>query len=195
MKTLKAITFKLYLLMIITVLGNSQVQADFQDDFWNRLASLEGLSFMGKLNVGTEPGDKAFMSGDAIMHIWKASNSEIRIPFHIGENHSRTWVITRTKQGLRLKHDHRHKDGSDDKTTMYGGDTFAKGTPIRQEFAADHYTGNLLPKSAKNIWAMELELGKRFIYELRREHEDRFFRVEFDLSKPTLTPVLAWGDE
>ncbi len=186
---------KIWLVLVLVFLGNSPIQADFQDDFWKQLASLEGSAFKGALSAGTEPGDKAFMSGDAIMHIWKVSDSEIRIPFHIGDNHSRTWVITRTKEGLRLKHDHRHEDGSDDKITMYGGDTFAKGTPIRQEFAADQYTANLLPKSAKNIWAMELEVGKRFVYELRREHEDRFFRVEFDLSQPVLTPVLAWGDE
>jgi len=135
------------------------------------------------------------MKGDAIMHIWKVSESEIRIPFHIGENHSRTWVITRTNNGLRLKHDHRYKDGSDDKVTQYGGDTFAEGTPIRQEFSADKYTAELLPKSGKNIWAMEIELDNRFIYELRREHEDRFFRVEFDLTTPVETPVLAWGDQ
>jgi len=186
---------KIWLTLILMFLSCSPAQADFQDDFWNRLASLEGLAFKGKLSVGTDPADKAFMTGEAIMHIWKVSNSEIRIPFHLGEDHSRTWVITRTKGGLRLKHDHRHEDGSDDKTTMYGGDTFAKGTPIRQEFAADQYTGNLLPKSAKNIWAMELELGKRFVYELRREHQDRFFRVEFDLSNPVKIPVLAWGDK
>ena len=138
-------------MIIINVLGISSAQADFQDDFWNRLVSLKGLAFKGKLSAGTDKGDKAFMKGDAIMHIWKVSDSEIRIPFHIGENHSRTWVITRTKTGLKLKHDHRHEDGSDDKVTMYGGDTFAKGTPIRQEFAADQYTATLIPKSGKNI--------------------------------------------
>ncbi len=171
------------------------IQAGLQDDFWNKLVSLKGLSFAGELAIGTEPGDKSFMKGNAIMHIWKVSESEIRIPFHIGENHSRTCVISRTADGLRLKHDHRHKDGTDDKITMYGGNTFAKGTPIRQEFAADSYTAELLPESAKNIWAMEVELEKRFVYELRREHQDRFFRVEFDLSKPVAKPVAPWGDK
>ncbi|PCJ48175.1 MAG: hypothetical protein COA74_09930 [Gammaproteobacteria bacterium] len=182
-------------LLSIFLLITGSIQADLQDDFWNKLVSLEGLSFSGNLTVGTEAGDKDFMAGEVIMHVWKVTETEIRIPFHIGENHSRTWVITRTKNGLRLKHDHRHKDGSDDDVTQYGGDTFAKGTPIRQEFAADKYTGELLTASAKNIWAMEVELGKRFVYELRREHQDRFFRVEFDLSKPVKTPVLAWGDK
>ena len=187
--------FKFKLSLLLISIFSMPIQADMQDDFWNKLVSLEGLSFAGKLSVGTDPGDKAFMDGAAIMHIWKVSETEIRIPFHIGENHSRTWVITRTDKGLRLKHDHRHEDGSDDKVTNYGGDTAAKGTPIRQEFAADKYTGDLLPASAKNIWAMEVELGKRFVYELRREHQDRFFRVEFDLSTTVKTPVLAWGDK
>ena len=171
------------------------IQAGLQDDFWNNLVALEGLSFAGKLTAGTDPGDKEFMAGNAIMHIWKVSESEIRIPFHIGNNHSRTWVISRTANGLKLKHDHRNKDGTDDKVTMYGGNTFAKGTPIRQEFAADNYTAELLPASSKNIWAMEVEVEKRFVYELRREHQDRFFRVEFDLSKPVTTPVAPWGDK
>ena len=184
--------FKVFLFLFCFITQASH--ADFQDDFWDKLVSLEGLSFAGELSIGTESSDKAFMAGGGIMHIWKVSQTEIRIPFHIGENHSRTWVITRTSNGLRLKHDHRHEDGNDDDVTQYGGDTFAKGTPIRQEFSADKYTGQLLPASAENIWAMEVEIGKRFVYELRREHQDRFFRVEFDLSKPVKTPVAAWGD-
>ena len=181
----------LIMLMFITI---PTIQADMQDDFWQKLVSLKGQAFAGELTAGTETGDKEFVAGGAIMHVWKVSDKVIRIPFHIGNNHSRTWVLTRTADGIRLKHDHRKEDGSDDETTMYGGDTAAKGTPIRQEFKADKYTGELLPVSGKNIWAMEVELGKRFIYELRREHEDRFFRVEFDLSKAIETPVLAWGD-
>ena len=36
--------------------------------------------------------------------------------------------------------------------------------------------------SLTNVWAMEIEPGKLFAYELRRP--DRHFRVEFDLAKP-----------
>ena len=186
---------KIWLVFVQLVFVSHLAHAGLQDDFWNKLVSLHGLSFSGQLVVGTEPGDEEFMAGGGVMHISKVSETEIRIPFHIGTNHSRTWVITRTENGLRLKHDHRHEDGSDAEVTQYGGDTFAKGTPIRQEFAADKYTADLLPASAKNIWAMEVEVGKRFVYELRREPQERFFRVEFDLSGPIKTPVPAWGDE
>jgi hypothetical protein len=53
------------------------------------------------------------------------------------EDRSRTWVITRTATGLRLKHDYRHTDGTPDALTMYGGDTVGPGTAQRQSFPAD----------------------------------------------------------
>jgi len=186
--------FELLLVFILNAVFCANSYADMQSDFWGAVASLEGQSFSGELVIGTEPSDKDFMKGVAIMYVWKASDQEIRIPFHIGDDHSRTWVLRKTDAVIQLKHDHRKPDGSDDKITQYGGDTFAKGTPIRQEFVADKYTADLLPASGKNIWAMEIEPGRRFIYELRREHEDRFFRVEFDLSHSVSTPVPAWGD-
>ena len=67
--------------------------------------------------------DSAFRRNTSVMHVRQCSDREIRIPFHVGENRSRTWVVTRTPQGLRLKHDHRHEDGTEDRVTQYGGDT------------------------------------------------------------------------
>lgn len=188
-------TICLIALSLIVHVTYAQEDRDFQSQFWNKLIAMEGKAFAGKLVIGTEPSDADFMKGAAIMHVWKVSEHEIRIPFHIGENRSRTWVLTKTDNGLRLKHDHRKPDGSDDPVTQYGGDTSNKGTPVRQEFKADEFTGAMLPASAKNIWAIEVEAMNRFVYELRREHEDRFFRVEFDLSNPVATPPRAWGDE
>ena len=195
--TVMKIIFTTCLLVLCIIANNNYAQdnSNFQDIFWNKLMAMEGKAFAGRLTIGTEPSDADFMKGKAVMHVWKVSDSEIRIPFHIGENRSRTWVLTKTENGLRLKHDHRKPDGSDDPVTQYGGDTYLKGTPIRQEFKADKFTGDMLPASARNIWAIEVESEQRFVYELRREHEDRFFRVEFDLSKPIATPPLAWGDE
>ena len=182
-----------FILAIAACFSFTASAAQFQDDFWTSLVAMEGKSFNGELVIGTEPSDKDFMKGQAIMYVWKVSDTEIKIPFHIGDDHSRTWVLRKTESGIQLKHDHRKPDGSEDAVTQYGGDTFAKGTPIRQEFKADKFTGDLLAASARNIWAMEVEPGKRFVYELRREHEDRFFRVEFDLTKEVPTPPPVWG--
>ena len=130
-----------------------------------------------------------------VMHVRACTADEIRIPFHVGDDRSRTWVITRTAAGLRLKHDHRHADGSEDVLTQYGGDSGA-GTGSRYPFPADAFSQSLFrakgnPASVTNVWAMEVEPGRTFAYELRRQN--RFFRVEFDLSRPVATPAPPWG--
>ena len=142
---------------------------------------------------GTAPSDAAFREQRLVMHVRACGENEIRIPFFVGENRSRTWVITRTATGLRLKHDHRHEDGTEDKVTQYGGDTAAAGTAQRQDFPADAFTAALIPAAATNIWTLMIEPGKTFGYGLRREAEGRRFRVEFDLAKPVANPPAPWG--
>ena len=55
-------------------------------------------------------------------------------------------MVTRTATGLRLKHDHRHEDGSEDSRSQYGGDSRAPGTGSRQEFPADDFSKALFQK-------------------------------------------------
>jgi hypothetical protein len=131
-----------------------------------------------------------------IMHVRECKSDTILIPFHVGEDRSRTWVVTRTAGGLRLKHDHRHKDGTPSQQTQYGGDTVEPGTANRQKFPADAFSKDLFVRegitpSVANVWAMEVLGSKLFAYELRRP--SRFFRVEFELTRPTAIPPKPWG--
>ena len=133
-----------------------------------------------------------------VMHVRECSADELRIPFHVGDDRSRTWVITRTSGGLRLKHDHRHADGSEDVLTQYGGDTATPGTATRQEFPVDQFSKDLFNRedaavSTTNVWAMEVEPGRIFAYELRRPN--RYLRAEFDLTQPVEAPPPPWGAE
>ena len=170
---------------------------DPQSRFMARLGELCGEAFAGRL-VTSDPADADMAAKPMVMHVASCTADEIRIPFHVGEDRSRTWVITRTGQGLRLKHDHRHEDGRPDAVTMYGGVTAGPGTARRQEFVVDAesialFQANALPKSVTNVWAMEAD-DAMFAYELRRAPpNDRFFRVEFDLTPPVAPPPLPWG--
>lgn len=166
-----------------------------QDQFFANLSALCGQSFAGRV-VTTEAADADFASQTLVMQVRDCSASEIRVPFHVGEDRSRTWVITRTGEGLRLKHDHRHEDGSEDVLTQYGGDTANAGTAARQEFPADQFSrdlfvANAIPQSATNVWAVEVHPGRIYAYELRRPN--RHFRVEFDLTQPVPAPPPPWG--
>lgn len=169
------------------------------DAFLAALRPYCGQAFAGRITANEPPPDTAdpFDGQALVMHVRECEPTVVRIPFHVGDDHSRTWVLTRTDTGLRLKHDHRHADGSHDAVTMYGGDTTAPGTAQRQEFPVDAdsiaaFEKNGLAASVTNIWAMEIEPGRRFVYELGRP--GRLFRVEFDLTAPvTPLPPAPWG--
>jgi hypothetical protein len=169
---------------------------DPQGQFFARLRSLCGQAFAGRIVSPLVAADAAFAGKRLIMHVRDCSADTIRVPFHVGEDRSRTWVVTRAAGGLRLKHDHRHQDGSEDKLTQYGGDTIGAGSAVRQEFPADAesrklFTREKIPASTQNIWAVEVEPGRAFAYELRRP--GRFFRVEFDLTRQIAPPPPPWG--
>jgi hypothetical protein len=166
------------------------------DAFFANLSALCGRAFEGRIVSPPVEADAAFAGKPLVMHVRECSRETIRIPFHVGADRSRTWVVSRTASGLRLKHDHRHEDGSEDKLTQYGGDTSDPGTASRQDFPADQFSRALfvrenIPQSAANVWAMEVQPGRSFAYQLRRPN--RFFRVEFDLTRPVAPPPAPWG--
>ena len=180
-----------------------------QDLFFERLSLLCGKAYAGTL-VSEQEADVEMANKPMIMHAASCDHHEIQIPFHIAEgqdtwDRSRTWIITRTDRGLRLKHRHRHEDGSLDDVTNYGGDTNTEGTAERQEFPVDaesiaSFKANGLDQSVTNVWAVEMsdpgQGDAKFAYELRRPESagGRYFRVEFDLSKPVAPPPSPWGD-
>jgi hypothetical protein len=162
------------------------------DPFWAALQPLCDKAFEGRVVEGTEPSDAAMREQRLVMHVRSCSADEIRIPFHVGENRSRTWVLTRTADGVRLKHDHRHEDGTPDRVTQYGGDTRSMVNPTSLDFFADAYTAELIPAATTNIWTMAIDPGETFVYALRREAQGRRFRVEFDLARPIAAPPPPW---
>lgn len=183
------------------------------ETFWASLQGLCGQAFAGR-PVEAPAGDSTFATAALVMHVRTCTADEIRIPFHVGGDRSRTWVLTRTASGIRLKHDHRHEDGLEDSVSQYGGDSdgwdgyLARnseevraevgspspgGTATRQEFPADEHTATLIPAAVSNIWTIEVEPGRQFAYALRRLGTDRRFRIEFDLSAPVEVPPAPWG--
>ena len=169
------------------------------DAFLAALRSHCGQAFAGRVLIDTPASaNDAFAGKSLVMHVRECGADTTRIPFHVGDDRSRTWVLTRTANGIQLKHDHRHEDGTSDKVTMYGGDTAAAGTAQRQSFPVDgesiaNFSANGLTASINNTWAMEIEPGRRFLYELSRPN-GRLFQVEFDLARPVPLPPTPWGD-
>ena len=169
-----------------------------QDEFWRALSGLCGNAYRGTIgaNEGGGSAPDPFEDQELVMHVRTCTDDEIRVPFHVGGDRSRTWVFTRTSQGLRLKHDHRHEDGSLDALTMYGGDNAAGGSASEQRFPADEYSREMFTRegraqSVTNTWIVTLHPGQRYSYALVRP--GRQFRVDFDLENAVATPPAPWG--
>ena len=164
------------------------------DNFFNSIKKHCGKAYEGKVTVDNA-SESSFANKKLVMHVRRCTDSQLQIPFHVGEDSSRTWIITKTGSGLSLKHDHRHKDGTNDKSTMYGGHTLDAGWGNMQSFPTDQYTKELfvkqgIPQSVDNTWQIYIYPDK-FTYRLIRQ--GREFRVDFDLTKPINSPKAPWG--
>jgi hypothetical protein len=186
------------LLAAIAVLsGCAGSQAPPAKQFLANLESLCGQAYAGRI-VANEPRaeNDPFEGRPLVIHVRSCEASRVLVPFHVGDDRSRTFVLTLSGDRLRLKHDHRHQDGTSDVLTMYGGDSTAADTSVRQTFPVDDESKTLFTREKRevsntNIWAMEIHPGRMFAYELARP--GRMFRVEFDLTQPVPTPPAPWG--
>jgi len=182
------------LLLARCLLLPSLAPAEGLDAFWSRLQALCGKAFEGQL-IETPEGEDGFAGQRLVMHVRECGDAVIRIPFMVGEDHSRTWVLTHKSDRIELKHDHRHEDGSPDEVTLYGGTTTNTGTAGAQYFPADQHTRELIESAFSNVWTMRIEPGERFTYGLWRLGTPRVFRIDFDLGEAVEPPPSPWGRE
>jgi hypothetical protein len=169
------------------------VSVPTQDAFFDSIRAHCGKAYEGKVVVDNQPSS-AF-DARLVMFVRRCTDSELQVPFYVGDDASRTWILTKTGSGINLKHDHRHADGSHDAVTMYGGHTLDAGYNEIQSFPVDEYSKQLFAKeglaqSITNTWQMYI-YPDTFSYRLVRE--GREFRVDFDLTKPISAPSAPWG--
>ena len=163
--------------------------------FLKGIETLCGNAYSGMLVEG-DSSDEVFTRVPVVMHVRSCTDSAIRIPLHVGGDHSRVWIFTKTRDGLRLKHEHTHADGTRDILTNYGGDSLEGGTGTTQTFGVDDETHRLfvangLKPSVQNEWTVEIHPGEMFAYQLERP--GRLFRLEFDLTKPLASAPEPWA--
>ncbi|MCF6280073.1 MAG: hypothetical protein L3J14_06970 [Flavobacteriaceae bacterium] len=188
---MKKYLFLFLILFSLKAIGQEQTNSEL---FWDTLKSHCGKAYEGKIIAGGKEGD-GFTGKKIVMHVRSCEENTIRIPFFVGEDKSRTWVFTMSDAKLiGLKHDHRHKDGSEDEITQYGGLNPNKGLPNTQFFPADQHTATLIPYASNNVWWIVIE-DKTLTYNMRRVATGKFFSLEFDLTKEIGTPSAPWGSE
>lgn len=171
-----------FVITLLCVFFGCAACAQQSDAFFSELLSRKGKSYSGKAIYMPDTIKPNDFWGKTLQFTVTEKNGEIKMPFTVGENTSRTWIIRKTSRGLELKHDHRHPDGQPDSITNYGGQSDKiLGTQLSQFFNADEYTAKLIPAAAGNRWIMQFSHDKKkFYYILERDNILRF-KAEFDL--------------
>ena len=168
-------------------------QSSGAQQFWDALKSHCGKAYEGKL--APHVTNDAFSGKKLTMYVRTCDDGTITIPFYVGGDRSRTWVLTFENDRIKLKHDHRHEDGSEDTITQYGGTSTNSGLPGLQFFPADSETAELIGYASTNVWWMTVD-EKTFTYNLKRiGTENPAFNVIFDLTDPVEAPPAPWGWE
>lgn len=180
----------LLLTSVLLLLSCSKRSNNGADEFWNNLSAHCGKSYEGVLTFPEDDPD--FGGKKLVMHVASCTNNQIKIPFFVGDDKSRVWVLTRNGKVLELHHDHTNEDGTPDEITLYGGTATNTGQATIQVFPANQHTVDMLPQASTNVWWFTLDHNK-FTYNLRRVGSDRLFTVTFDLSKAVETPEKPWG--
>lgn len=131
-----------------------------------------------------------------VVHIRDCEDNVVRMPLHVGDDRSRTWVLTQHPGYIDFQHIHLHEDGSADAVSPYGGQTLASGSATIQAFPVDDaskalFIENGLDVSVANTWTIQFVDAQTMSYKLSRP--GRIFEVQVDLSQPIDLPPPAWG--
>lgn len=180
------------LILFFSFCLNAQ-EAQPSEKFWAQLQQHCGKVYEGWITHGAVPKD-GFTGEKLIMHVRTCDENIIRIPFFVGEDKSRTWILKlNDDKTIQLQHDHRHPDGTEENENFYGGNSTNAGLENLQMFPADVHTANIIPAAASNVWWFTID-EESFTYNLRRVGSDRYFSVYFDLTENLdEIPDAPWG--
>lgn len=153
-----------------------------QEVFFERFMQIEGKKFAGQ-QVFIHESMESWQGLDLVMHVREFHPDVVYIPFHVGENTSRTWALYRDNNNrLRFRHDHRHPDGTPESLTLYGGYHNHDGNSLMQVFPADDYTCNIHPGLCDNEWTLRFNENMTVFSYLLRKDGELVFQADFDLA-------------
>ncbi len=150
--------------------------------FFDNLSSLCGNKYEGE-EIFTAEGRESFADKNMTIHFASCTDDKIRIPFYIGDDESRTWLLLVEDGQLRFRHDHRHEDGTPEDITMYGGFSDQRGTEFTQFFPPDDYTLDLLERAPGHEWVLSLTEEMDTLCYCLQSEEELVFKAKFYLDK------------
>lgn len=181
-KTYNTFFIALFAIGLCGGVSHAQSTSETHAKFLENMKSFCGNSYAGTV-IQPETPPRGF-TDPLVAHFTICEENVMHIPFHVGENTSRTWMLTLTEDGLLFKHDHRYPDGTPERMTEYGGWATSEGTEFQQFFPADEYTISLRDNLRSHIWMMELADDMTIFRYSLYLYENLYFQADFDLTNP-----------
>lgn len=159
--------------------------ADHQTAFLGNYAEYCGFAYRGESTLVELGEDHPLEGADLLMILQHCAEDEVRIPFHVDEDRSRTWIVRRVDDGhLHLSHDHRYPDGTEYDANLYGGYSDGEGDSLTVHFPADERTIAERPAREINRWSKSFDhANEQYFYRLYLRDTLRY-EARFDLSNP-----------
>lgn len=98
MKLKSAVFFTLFFLALFTVLPAQSKEVP-SEVFWKNLEKHCGRAYEGTVTSGGKEGD-GFMGERLVMQVLSCEPNRIRIPFYVGNDKSRTWVLFKNENNI-----------------------------------------------------------------------------------------------
>jgi hypothetical protein len=200
MKTFYLIFYVMGLLLFFTSCGSqdsenaeknndlsTEKQIDSQDTYRKFLANLRelcGNSYLGEPIYPLDDPEHPFYNQPILVSFSVCEENRVFMPLQVGENTSRTWQLSLSDDGLLLKHDHRHEDGTHEELSMYGGWATEEGTEWSQFFPADEETAEMLPEASTNVWNMVIHPDEGIFEYILHRHGNLRFHAVINIAEP-----------
>jgi hypothetical protein len=142
-----------------------------------------GQTFGGR-TIYAEETDETFEPARLYFVVQECGEDELRIPFVVGGDASRTWILRMGDEGLSFIHEHVRDDGTEYDTSGFGGHASDDGSATFQHFP-DFWTTDETPAAERRVWRLRIDREHDlFVYYLDRGGRPAY-RLVFHLGPPS----------
>ncbi len=157
-----------------------------QRAFFENMREMCGQTFGGR-TIYAEEGDRTFEPARLYFTVEECGEDELRIPFIVGGDDSRTWILRMREEGLTFFHEHVREDGTEYETSGFGGHATRDGTATFQSFP-DFWETEETPAAERRVWRLRIDREHDlFVYYLDRGGRPAY-RLAFHLGPPSPAP-------
>jgi hypothetical protein len=154
-----------------------------QRAFFESLRALCGQTFGGR-TILAPVTDRTFEPARLYMVVEGCGENELRVPFIVGDDDSRTWVFHMGDDGLTFFHEHLRQDGTPYEVSGFGGHASDDGSATFQSFP-DFWATADTPPAEHRIWRLRFDHEHDlFVYYLDRGGEPAY-RLVFHMGPPS----------